>query len=151
MRGEASTRFHPKRRASTDHSPGPNIAKAAPVVPSKTGTRRSPGTTNACPIAIKATNVPAIGVHRPAIKRIPDPARNAADMVVCVGGLFHTVELARITSAEPITKRMRSKPMPGQPPANVEYRRLNDTSFQIIASAIAGRIAAPKRVETVTL
>jgi hypothetical protein len=31
---------------------------------------------------------------------------------------------ARATSTEPTTNRIRSKPVPGQPPANVEYRRL---------------------------
>jgi len=152
LRGGASTRFHPKRRASTDHSPGPNIARAAPMAPSKSGIAGSAGRAKmTCPTAVKATNVPAIGVHRPAIRRIAHPARNAAVMVVCVGGLFHTVGLARITNAEPIARRMRSKPVPGQPPANVEYRRRNDTSLQLIASDIAGRIAAPKRVELFTL
>lgn len=29
LRGEGSMRFHPKRRASTDHSPGPSMARAA--------------------------------------------------------------------------------------------------------------------------
>lgn len=32
FRGEDSMRFHPKRRASTDHKPGPNIARAAQEV-----------------------------------------------------------------------------------------------------------------------
>lgn len=37
-------------------------------------------------------------------------------------GSLHRIELAPTISAEPTTKRMRSKPVPGQPPANVEYR-----------------------------
>jgi hypothetical protein len=39
------------------------------------------------------------------------------------GGSRHSVELARTTSEAPRTTRMRSSPIPGQPPANVEYRR----------------------------
>ena len=116
-------RFHPKRRASMDHKPGPNIARPPPMVASKSGAQRSPARVRTCPNASKATSVPAIGVHRPGIRRIPDPARNAEVIVVCVGGLLHRVELARTTSAEPPIRRMRSKPVPGQPPANVEYRR----------------------------
>ena len=61
-----------------------------------------------------------MGVHRPGIRRSPHPARNAAIMVVLMGGSFHSIALARTTSAEPPTKRIRSKPAPGQPPANVE-------------------------------
>ena len=30
FRGGGSMRFHPNMRASTDHEPGPNIARAAP-------------------------------------------------------------------------------------------------------------------------
>jgi len=125
FRGGTSTRFHPKRRASTDHKPGPNIARAPPMVPSRRATHRSPAGARICQISIKATNVPATGVHSPGIRRIPHPAKNTDITVVFIGGSFHSIELARTISAEPTTKRMRSKPMPGQPPANVEYRRRN--------------------------
>ena len=39
------------------------------------------------------------------------------------GGSRHTAELARTTSVDPATRRRRSKPVPGQPPAKVEYKR----------------------------
>jgi hypothetical protein len=39
------------------------------------------------------------------------------------GGSPHNLKAARATSDEPTTRRMRSKPVPGQPPANVEYNR----------------------------
>ena len=130
MRGGASTRFHPKRRASTDQKPGPNIARAPPIVPSRRATHRSPASVRICQISIEATNVPATGVHSPAVRRIPHPAKNTNIVVVLIGGgSLHRVELARTISAEPTTKRMRSKPMPGQPPANVEYRRRKNAPF----------------------
>ena len=40
-RGEGSMRFHPKSRASTDQRPGPNIARAPPMVPASRHTRVS--------------------------------------------------------------------------------------------------------------
>jgi hypothetical protein len=117
-------RLHPKRRASMDHRPGPNIARAPPMVPSRRATHRSPARVRMWEISIEATNVPATGVHSPGIRRIPHPAKNTDITVVLIGwGSLHKVALARTISAEPTTKRMRSKPMPGRPPANVEYRR----------------------------
>jgi len=124
LRGGASTRFHPKRRASTDHRPGPNIATAAPTVPSKRGTQWSPVVVIICQVSTKAINAPAMGVHSPEIRRSPNPVRNMEVTVTLIGGSRHSVALARATSAEPTTRRIRSKPMPGQPCANVEYRRL---------------------------
>jgi len=43
-----------------------------------------------------------------------------------IPGSPRNLRLTRTITAEPTTKRIRSKPMPGQPPENVEYRRLND-------------------------
>jgi hypothetical protein len=120
-------RFHPKRRASTDHRPGPNIARAAPAVPNNSQTHLSPGSMNIFQISITATEVPTMGVHKPAISRIPTPIESAARTLTFIGEWLANLEAARTTSAQPITKRMRSKPAPGQPPANVEYRRRNDT------------------------
>ena len=61
-----------------------------------------------------------MGVHKPSIKRIPAPKRIAEVIVMFSGGSPHSRKLARTTSTQPMTKRMRSKPVPGQPPANVE-------------------------------
>ena len=61
-----------------------------------------------------------MGVHKPSIKRNPATRRIAAVIVMFTGGSPHSRKLARTTSTQPMTKRMRSKPMPGQPPANVE-------------------------------
>ena len=152
LRGGASTRFHPKRRASTDHKPGPNIARAPATVPNRTEFNGSPARARICVIAIKAATVPAIGVHRPGMRRIPDAARNTEVMAVWIGGPLHPVELARTSSVEPATRRMRSKPMPGQPPANVEYKRRTDTPFCTFQIPTSGRLVeTPKRVAIVTL
>jgi hypothetical protein len=35
------------------------------------------------------------------------------------GGSLHSGQLARTRRTEPMPRRMTSKPMPGQPPANV--------------------------------
>jgi len=94
------------------------------MVPSRMGIHGSPGNVRICQISVKATTVPAIGVHSPGTRRIPDPTKSAAVIVVFIGGgSLQSIEVARTISAEPTTERMRSKPMPGQPPANVEYRR----------------------------
>jgi len=146
-------RFQPKRRASMDHRPGPNIARAAPAVPSNSQTDRSPGSISIFQISISATEVPAMGVHKPAIRRIPAPIESTAAIVTFVGGSLQSLELARTSSAEPTTTRMRSRPMPGQPPANVEYKRRNNNTlcehYQL--TIWPGRAEAPKRVAIVTL
>ena len=64
-----------------------------------------------------------MGVHSPGIRRIPHPTKSAEVIVVLIGESLQGVELARTISAEPTTERMRISPMPGQPPANVEYNR----------------------------
>lgn len=146
MRGGASTRRQPKRRASTDHKPGPNIARAPAMVPSRMGTHGSPGNVRICQISVKATNVPAIGVHSPGTRRIPHPTKNAEVIVVFIGGSLQSVEVARTISAEPTTDRMRSKPVPGQPPANVEYRRRKQAPFQTLLDCDSpARDRNPKR------
>ncbi len=61
-----------------------------------------------------------MGVHKPSIKRIPAIPRIAAVIVTFSGGSPQSRKPARITSTDPITRRMRSNPVPGQPPANVE-------------------------------
>jgi len=140
-------RFHPKRRASMDHKPGPNIASAAPAVPNKSQTHLSPGSIIIFQASISATEVPTMGVHNPAIKRMPAPMASTAGMVTFKGGSVHSLEAARTTSAEPITKRMKSKPAPGQPPANVEYSR---RTLYIQSSDTVKAVETPKRGGIVT-
>ena len=56
-----------------------------------------------------------MGVHKPTISSIPAPNKSTEVIVTFMGGgSLHSLKLARTTSTEPTTKRMRSKPMPGQ-------------------------------------
>jgi len=117
-------RFHPKRRASMDHKPGPNIARAAPAGANNSQTHLSPVSVSIVEISINAMEVPAMGVHKPAITNIPAPNNRIEGTVTLRdGGSLHSLRPARTISTEPTTTRMRSKPTPGQPPANVEYSR----------------------------
>ena len=107
-----------------DHRPGPNIARARAAVPNSSQTHLSPAIVSIFQISINATEAPTIGVHKPTISRSPAPSKSAAGIVTLIGGRsVHSLRLARTISAEPMTARMRSKPTPGQPPANVEYKR----------------------------
>ena len=105
------------------------MARAQPMVPSKTVTHRSPPIVMICKISSNATKAPTRGVHRPGMRRSPNPVRNAEIIVVLTSGLLHSAGFARRSSAAPRMTRMRSKPMPGQPPANVEYRRRKNPPF----------------------
>jgi hypothetical protein len=65
--------------------------------------------------------VPTMGVHKPAMSRIPATTKSTGGIVTIIGGgSLHSLKLARAIRAEPKTKRMRNKPAPGQPPANVD-------------------------------
>jgi hypothetical protein len=122
-------RFQPKRRASSDHKPGPNMATAPAMVASKRTTQTSPRSVSICQISMKAANAPTIGVQRPGMRRTPQTASNADVIVALIGGSLHKVRPARTINAEPPTRRMRSNPVPGQPPAKVEYKRRNTHPF----------------------
>jgi len=123
-------RFHPKRRASIDQRPGPNMARSAAAVANSSHTHLSPATVSIFQISIKAMDIPTMGVHKPTMSRIPAPIKATVGMVTFIGGgSLHRLKLARAISTEPTTTRMRSKPVPGQPPANVEYSRRNDAPF----------------------
>ena len=123
LRGGASIRFQPNSRASIDQRPGPNIARAPAMVAARRHTRRPSAAVRICEIWRMAASVPATGVHSPAVRRSPDPARDAEVSVVWTEGALHSPGLARRTRTAPTTRRMSSKPIPGQLPVNVEYRR----------------------------
>jgi hypothetical protein len=64
-------------------------------------------------------------VDRADITRMP-PSRKTAEVIVMLrGGSPHIRKPERTTSTEPTTRRIRSTPVPGQAPANVEYNRRN--------------------------
>jgi len=115
-----------------DHRPGPNIARAAPAVANISQSGLSPGSMSIFQTSMRATEAPAMGVHKPAINRIPAPSKRMAGIVTFIGGgSLRKVKPARTISAEPATARIRSSPVPGQPPANVEYRRRKDAPFAL--------------------
>ena len=119
-------RFQPNKRASIDHKPGPNIARAAPAVPSRSQTHLSPGSVKIFQASMSAIELPTMGVHKPTTSSIPAPIKSTAGIVTFSGGgSLQSLTLARATNEHPTTARIRSNPVPGQPPANVEYKRRN--------------------------
>jgi hypothetical protein len=112
-------RFHPKSLASSDHRPGPNMASAAAIVAVNRCANGSPSDVTIREISITATAIPANGVHSPATRSSPGPAKDAKVSVARNGESLHSGQLARTRRTQPMTRRMTSKPMPGQPPANV--------------------------------
>jgi hypothetical protein len=116
-------RFHPKRRASTDQAPGPSNARAAPRVPSMILVHGSPGCEKAFHSAMTATNAPAMGVHNPANRSIPEPVASTSRIAGAIVGSPRNVVSPRTTNAIPATSLMSSRPTPGEPWANVENSR----------------------------
>ena len=95
-----------------------------------------------------------MGVHKPAISRIPDPSKSKAKIVTLTGGeSLQSLKQARTISTEPTTRRIRSKPAPGQPPANVEYSRRKGAPFHstLLVSAVLKANRKPKKSQIVTL
>ena len=95
-----------------------------------------------------------MGVHKPATNRIPAPIKSMAGIVTFIGGgSLHSVKPARTTSADPTTTRIRSNPVPGQPPANVEYRRRKERTFRntLLFSAVLKAYRKPKKRRIITL
>src|SRR5277367_6820653 len=62
---EISIRFRPNRCASTDHAPGPSIARAAPKAPSRTCIQGSLACDRTRQSSATAISTPATGVHKP--------------------------------------------------------------------------------------
>jgi hypothetical protein len=142
-------RFHPKRRASIDHAPGPSIAKAAPRVPSRMQIHGSPGCKRIFHISIAATIVPATGVHKPASKSAPAPVSNTHRMITCIGWASHSLVTPRSINAIPTTRRIRRRPTPGHPRAKVENnRRKGSLVYRLGKSRCGGK---PKESRAVTL
>jgi hypothetical protein len=140
-----SMRFHPKSRASTDHAPGPSKANAMPSVPSRTLAHGSPVCEKRSSSSKTATNVPEIGVHRPARSSIPAPLASMCGMANWVGAPLRSIVTALPVKAIPATNRMNSSPAPGHPPANVENSRRR-TSLCRKRTYCADVTGSPQRV-----
>lgn len=118
-------RFHPNSRASIDHTPGPNMAREAARVARSTQASLSAGMMANLEISITATRVPIIGVQKPTMRRAPAPASRMEVMAMSRGGLERRAEAASAARANPTTALINTRPVPGQPPAKVEYKRRN--------------------------
>lgn len=69
--GGISRRFHPNRRASTDHPPGPTMARAEAQIPQRTYIHGSWRCEKRIIIWNTPARIPATGVHNPMIRRTP--------------------------------------------------------------------------------
>ena len=127
-------RFHPKRRASTDHRPGPNIERAAPRVAISRYIKRSAGTVTSLPHSMRATTVPTMGVYSPMARRIAATPKKTDNNVMGMPGLPSRADPAPFAKAKPTTSRIKMSPIPGQPPAKVEYKRRNWTHLSFTYS-----------------
>lgn len=85
----------PKSRASMDHAPGPIIANVNPSTPNARAIIGLPVGDNAIRVSTPATRIPAIGVHKPAISRIPA----SASMLFVTGNEQTGVTMRQVTFA----------------------------------------------------
>ena len=116
-------RFQPKRRASNDQCPGPIKASETPRPASSTLVHRSPCWEIMRHTSKKVTIVPAIGVHKPIMRRNPAPNAMPGNNGVSVVGVPRTNAIAKPISAIPVVSRRTRRPAPGQPRANDENNR----------------------------
>src|SRR5579871_395810 len=61
------------------------------------------------------------------MRSIAAPPSRTDKMVIEIAWLLSSAAHALLTNAIPTTSRIRMRPMPGQPPAKVEYKRRNWT------------------------
>src|SRR5580692_11596865 len=113
-------RFHPNRRASTDHAPGPMNAKATPMVPNRTLTHGSPDRESAFPSSAITVRTPSMGVHKPASNNNPTATANTCVMADSTDSPSPNLATARPINPIAVTSRIRRRPAPGQPRAKVE-------------------------------
>src|SRR5579862_4597156 len=112
-------RFRPNRRASTDHAPGPIIARAAPNAAStmciepllEGNTRRDSWET--------VKKRPATGVHSPMVRSAEQMAARNWKMTE-TGNAAPWEPATNWTSGIVAAARKNSNPVPGQPSGNVE-------------------------------
>ena len=120
-------RFHPNNRASTDQAPGPRTAKAPARVPSRMLVDGSPWPDIAFHPSRTVTSIPAIGVHKPASRRVPPAIPITAGAACPMEAPARRMKNPWVTRTLPATSRMNKRPAPGQPSAKVENRRRKGT------------------------
>jgi hypothetical protein len=130
VRSRTSIRRQPKRRASTDHAPGPSSPRAAPIAASR---NEGPVTISgndgvARPAKIaqrlgKARRNPATGVHKPGNNSAPAAMFSTPGMAVPIASPPLNACSPLAIAAAPPAIRSRSRPAPGAPRAKVEKSR----------------------------
>jgi len=113
-------RFHPKRRASTDHTPGPSSASAAPRTAMRTQIHGFARRSDAWSNPSTASSVPATGVHKPIRRSSPTTISTTFRVASPKEGAPPNSRTPRVTTPIPAVTRSNSKPSPGAPPAKFE-------------------------------
>ena len=85
-----------------------------------------------------------MGVHNPAMRRIPAASKITDAIAIRISGLLSNLEPARATKAPPTTRRINRRPAPGQPSANVEYKRRKANFLRSLASQTTNALETPK-------
>jgi len=116
-------RFHPKRRASTDHAPGPRSASAAPRMPMRRHVHGFVRWKAACTNARIASIVPAIGVHNPTRRSSPTPIVSICSKTDPNGGPPRNAKTPCAARPMPAARRSKRRPNPGAPLAKFEKSR----------------------------
>ena len=120
LRMGALMRFQPKSRASIDNRPGPTIVSPAAMVAEKRWPTGGPLVVKISEITTTAATAPASGVHNPMMRRSAAAASDAEAMITCNGGSLNSRGPACQRTTAPTPSRISNRPIPGQPPANVE-------------------------------
>lgn len=128
LRSRRSIRFLPKRRASTDRTPGPSIAKAAPMAANITQLRTCPVFDTIDHASRITTKAPAMGVHRPATKSIPAAVSKKERTIPSQWGPCSSAAIPSLIKRMPETRRRSRRPLPGQPSGNIEKSRCTEAS-----------------------
>jgi hypothetical protein len=74
------------------------------------------------------TNVPVMGVHKPATRSIPAAVSTMGRTMPSDGGSASSSLTPSLIKKLPVTKRRRRRPLPGQPSGNTEKSRCTATS-----------------------
>ena len=116
-------RFHPKRRASTDQTPGPRSASAAPRVPMSTQVHGFTRWIAACTNPRIASIVPAMGVHKPTRRSSPTTIVGICSKADPSAGAARSPRTPWAARPVPAASRSKRRPSPGAPPAKFEKSR----------------------------
>src|ERR1700691_935933 len=113
--------FRPKRTASSDHAPGPNIANETAVAARTNGNGATGRADTPDQSKRSAKMVAARGVQRAEIKRTPQTVRDRRS--IAIRGPASAVCISIPMHEEAKAQRRMSRPKPGHELGNVEKRR----------------------------